>query len=504
MKNLIEVSKILTKKKVRKIEILDSSTLEGKNSKFSEFYESLAAQKFKNDRDAASALYGCSPTHDKYRQLKSRFRKRLLNTLFFIDLNVPGASGYDRAYFTCNKDWTLVKILISNDAHLTAEYLAKQILLIAQRFRFADVIVNCSRILRKYAVDAGNEADFMEYDRLIKEYSSILEAEIQSEELFQQTMLSYKVAVADVDEMSEKVLGFCESLVKLSENFDSPVVNYNMYLVWAFRYEIQRDYSAMLAVCNQAEQYIESNPDYLQEDKLAAFHLKKMTAYLHLRDFKNGKVNAEKSLQVFPEGSNTWFLFMEYYLLLAFHTDNFINAMAIFNWAKSHSKFKKQELETREKWKIYEVYLNYFIDQTDQPEMLKAQTGKNFKLSRFLNDPIIYPKDQRVFTIHLLIGQVLFLVERKHFQQAREVIERLKSYASKQLHKDENYRMIQFIRLLQQLSKADFQLKALTSTEKFYDRLVDKSFTYRGLISELEIIPFEKLWNHILKKLQVG
>ena len=102
MKNLIEISKIVTKRKVKKIEIFDDHSLKHKNSKFNEFYEALLANKFKNDRDAASFLYGCSPTDAKYRQLKSRFRKRLLNTLFLLDVNLPAASNYDRAYLTCN------------------------------------------------------------------------------------------------------------------------------------------------------------------------------------------------------------------------------------------------------------------------------------------------------------------------------------------------------------------------------------------------------------------
>ena len=77
MKNLIEISKIVTKKKVKKIEIFDEHTLKHKNSKFNEFYEALMTGKYKNDRDAATALYNCAPTDDKYRQLKSRFRQTL-------------------------------------------------------------------------------------------------------------------------------------------------------------------------------------------------------------------------------------------------------------------------------------------------------------------------------------------------------------------------------------------------------------------------------------------
>ena len=76
MKNLIEISKIVTKRKVKKIEIFDEHSLRHKSSKFNEFYEALLANKFKNDRDAASFLYDCSPTDAKYRQLKSRFAQK--------------------------------------------------------------------------------------------------------------------------------------------------------------------------------------------------------------------------------------------------------------------------------------------------------------------------------------------------------------------------------------------------------------------------------------------
>lgn len=503
MKNLIEISKIVTKKKVKKIEIFDSASLDSTNSKFAEFYESLTAGKFRNDRDAATLLYGCSPTHDKYRQLKSRFRKRLFNTLFFIDVNQPSASNYDRAYFSCNKEWTLVKILSSNNAHLSAQDLAKSILTTALKFKFADVIVNCCRILRQYEADAGDDKMYLVYDEYIKEYTTILEAEMRSEELFQRVLIKFRKPSTEIEELKGELFEYCDALVSLSETYESPVINYNMYLVWAYRYEMQQDYVAMLEVCFRAEKYIEDNPGYYQEDKLATFHLKKMTAYLHMRDFKNGRVNVEQSLRTFPEGGKLWFKFLEYYLLLAFHTDNYINAMAIFNRANSHPKFKKLGHQATEKWKIYETYLNYFLEsQPDKIAVLRAQAKRTFRLSSFLNNPLIFPKQLRTFTVHLVIAQFLYLLEKGQYQQATERVERLRGYATKQLSKDGQYRMIQFIRLLQQLSKANYEIKNLSNTEKYYDRLIESPFFYRGLIQELEIVPFEKLWNYILARLK--
>lgn len=503
MKNLIEISRIVTKKKVKKIEIFDDHSLKHKNSKFNEFYEALMANKFKNDRDAASFLYSCSPTDDKYRQLKSRFRKRLLNTLFFLDVNLPSTSNYDRAYFSVNKDWTLVKILNANHANHTAAALARQILSIALRFKFADVIVNCSRILRRYSAAEGDEKNYEIYDQYSKQFQNVLDAEIRSEELYQRVIMNYLKPPAKNADLNEKIDIYCDALVGLSEVYDSPIVVYNMYLVWAYRYEMMRDFDAMLEVCNKAENYIEQNPIYYQDDKLATFQLKKMSAYLHLRDWKKGKINAEKCLQSFPEGSDTWFTFMEYYLLLAIHTDNYINALAIYNQATIHTKFKRQEVVVREKWRIYNVYLNYIIEsQGEANPVLLTQRKRSFRVKRFLTDPILYPKDQRIFTVLMVLAQVLFFLEKRNYDNLIEHIERLKSYANRQLKKEEYFRVIQFIRLLQQLMKADFEVSRLSNVDKYYNRLIETPFFYRGLDPELEIIPYEKLWNLILSRLQ--
>jgi len=69
--------------------MVDGRKIEG--SKFNEFYDGLVSERFVDDEQAADFLYDTTPLDDKYRQLKSRFSKRLLNTLFFLDSNDPSA-----------------------------------------------------------------------------------------------------------------------------------------------------------------------------------------------------------------------------------------------------------------------------------------------------------------------------------------------------------------------------------------------------------------------------
>ncbi len=500
MKNLLEIARIVTKKKVKKIEIFDEYSLKNKQSKFNEFYIALTERKFKNDRDAAAKLYNCSPTDAKYRQLKSRFKKRLLNTMFFLDVNKPGAPNYDRAYFTCNKEWTLVKILLSYKATQTAMSQARHILTTALKFKFADVIVNCARILRDNAASEGDIKSYEEYHEYINQYSNILEAEIRSEELLQRVMMFFQQPDLPGNSDLIEIEGYSDALISLSEMYDSPVIYYNMYLAWALRFEIQKDFESMLQVCEQAEKYVEDNPDFLREEKLITFFIKKMSAYLHLRDYRNGKVSAETCLQKLSDNSAFWFEFMEYYLLLAIHTENYIQAIAIHQQTVENGRYKKLNEVTKNKWQLFERYLG-FIQKSEgkkNPILAKKQTKSNRTSRKEMLEEVNFPKEQKVLGILTLILQILYLLEERKLIHIGEKIDQLKSLASRSAKKEEFIRLRLFIKLLIQLKRADFQIDDLKTTEKYLEELKNKTFFYRGDINDLEVIPYERIWEMIL------
>ena len=111
----------------------------------------------------------------------------------------------------------------------------------------------------------------------------------------------------------------------------------------------------------EAEQFLEENPPFRQEVKLAALALIRINYYLQLRDYENGRKNAEKCLELFSEGTNNWFVFLEQYFLLAMHTENYINAAGIYLKVINHPRFPFTASERQEKWKIFEAYINYIL-----------------------------------------------------------------------------------------------------------------------------------------------
>jgi hypothetical protein len=499
MKYLKEVSKIVTLKKVRKIEIFDEHFLKQKTSKFNEFYLALASGKLDNDLDAAQLMYGnISPTDDKYRQLKSRFKKRLYNSLFFLDVNAASASNYNHAYFSCNKEWTQVKILQSYNSSSAAEQLARHILTTALKFEFSDIIVNCSRVLRKGAMNEENDKQYEFYDNCCKKYQEILNSEIESEELYQRTLLNYKKPKAKSKDLEDMVKGYCQILKQLSSEYNSPVNNFNRFVVSAIYHEIKGNYEKVLNICEAAEHYIIEHPQFYREEKQAEIAQKKMLALMHLKNFEKGKEQAEQYLKIFEEDQE-WFGIMEKYLLLSVHSKNYDTARELFCRVFEDKRYKSISGNEKEKWKTIEAYLCFLTWFETENEAKKPKRFKQFRVRRFLEEPIIFPKGKRIFTVLLVIGQVLFLLEEGRTGEAYERIERLKGYANRLLKREEHFRIIQFVRLLQQLAKADFNYENIGVHQKYYDRLEESPMKYRGYIDELEIIPYQDLWEMVLE-----
>ena len=505
MKNLIEISKIVTKKRISKIEIFDKSLLNKKDSKFNEFYEGLVNEKFGTDEEAAKYLYETTPLDDKYRQLKSRFSKRLLNTLFFLDANDPSFSDYHSAYYTCNKNWALVRILLSSGARNSAVKLAAKTLTVAQNYKFSDIVMNCARILMSDSSMRGEEHEYEEYTKLTKDAMKALEAELLAEEMYQRLTIYFATSAAPKVELSEKADQYLEEVKTLCSQYDSYNLHFLMYQVWILSYQIRGDFANTIKICEMAEKYLNDNPPFNQKVKLAQLALNKISCYLQLRDYENGKKNAEKCLELFSEGSNNWFVFLEYYFLLAMHTENYINAAGIFLKVTNHPRFGFTSEERQEKWKIFEAYLNYIFETENlNRDLLTSDLNKRkFRLLKFLNEVPNFTKDKKGYNVAILVIQILYMLEKGDYAGIINRSEALNVYCSRYLRKDDSYRSSCFLKMLLTMEKEDFKYERTRQmAQKYLDKMHEGDEASGNKVYEWEIIPYETLWNKVLNRLR--
>lgn len=177
MKNLLAISRLLTRQKLRKLDILSDEFLTNKQSKFRELYDALQDGTVRNDREAAELLYGAGTTDARYRQLKSRFRKRMLNTLFFVDQNRPKSSSFDQTYHNCQRDWSQVNILVANGALAPAEELAKPLLTTTQKYGFSELCIQVASFLAERAAARADKRALAKLEGAIELYSAHRSAE---------------------------------------------------------------------------------------------------------------------------------------------------------------------------------------------------------------------------------------------------------------------------------------------------------------------------------------
>lgn len=503
MKTLLEIARVLTKKKIVKIEILDEQVLKQKDSKFAKFYEGLLTGKIESDKDAALLLYESTNAGDaKYRQLKSRFRRRLLNTLFFLDVNTAQHSSYEQARVNCSKELALVDILLFHDANASAASLCRQILNTALKFHFTEMILRTARQLRELAASEEDNKNYEYYHELVQQYTHLYQIELTAEQYSLAAQKIYQSGSCD-DLSNEQLEGYANKLVQLSEKCDTPRLHFYLFYVWVLYYEAIQDYEGMLEVCSNAQHYIQEHDAYFSHKEKAVFSLKILNGYFHLNDYNRGKTHAEETLTQLSEDTVEWVDFMEYYLLLSLKEAYIINAIAIFNKVVNLSIFKKLDKERREKWELFEAMLHYLMEKEGaNSTLLPRQRRKTFKLSDFINRTVNYPQHQSVLALQHLILQTLFLLKRKSHSGISERIEQLLKITKYELKKEGYERAYAFSKLLQQLQKAQLDPKNLKNTEKYLVELQQKSQAYRGRIAELEILPYEQVWALILKHLQ--
>lgn len=504
MKHLLEIAQLIHRVKGRKSDVFEDGMggLSSKNSKFNEFYESLLAGRYKNDRDAATHLYGCSPTDDRYRQLKSRFRKRLLNTLFAIDqYQTAATSAYERAVFQCNKDWGLVRILSTHDAPHTAADIARSVLSTALKFHLSEYVLNSARILREYTLHHGTEQDFDHYDALVREYSQVFDAEVRSESICHRVMLHHQLqtTTAKKEAFRAEIIEASNDLERLYEKFKSPDLYVNYIVIRACRCETERDWSGILAICREFDQFALQNPHFQHHKKIEKLWLKKFGAYLHLRDFSRGRLDAERLLQAIPEGDTFWFATLDRYFLLAMHTGQFAEARAIYERAANHPKFRKLPSSDREKWQIYDTYLGFFIQKEDVDNGVIKLNARNGKSSP---EPFATAKDNRLLAVHHSVIQVVSAIAHDNYIGAAGQIDLLKSLATRQFKSEQPGRTQQFIRLLQHLAKSGFTNLSHNGTAQAFAELRRMPFHYSGVVQDLEVVPYERIWEEIVHNIQ--
>jgi len=228
----------------------------------------------------------------------------------------------------------------------------------------------------------------------------------------------------------------------------------------------------------------------------------KMLCHTQLLEFKEGRATAELAKAYYVEGTQNYFKFQESLLMLEMHTGHYPEAYLLYQHVTSLKKFKKLQPRTHEIWLLYGAFLEYLLLIGVFERPLGTAEGKKFRLNRFLNEVPIFNGEKRRRNIPVLVLQILFLIHRDRYSAAADRIEAVEKYCSRYLKKDHSFRSNCFIKMLLQIPQTAFHVEAVKrKAERHYKKLKEHPLEITSQSWEVEIIPYEQLWEFALGSL---
>lgn len=501
MQALKELAYLVTKNKIRPIELINNTS--NGASKIRSFYEGILDNQFDSDDDAAQFFYDADRNDSKYQKLKSSLKKRLINTLFFIDIKQPSYNDRQKAYYECYREWAAAKILLGKNAWVTCIGLSHKILKIATKYEFTELILDISRTLRMYyGGRVGDLKKFEQYNALHKQYEEIYLKENLAEEWYVELMVQLVNKKSKDTSIKDRAMEYVQRLEEDLEKYDSYNLHFHGYLIQVLIYSSAHEHQKTIEVCKQAIEFFQKKP-YTTSKPLQGFFLQELVCYTELKQYQEGKISAEKASEFIDEGSFNWFKYQEQYLKLSLHTNEYQAAYETFNQAINHKRFQFLTSNSAETWKIFEAYIHYLIDIGRIKPHSKDKRFTKFRLGKFLNDTPNYAKDKRAMNVTILIVQILFMILQRKYDMAVDKIEAIEKYCSRYLRKDDAFRSNCFIKMLLLIPSNGFHKAGVErKSKKFLERLQSVPPEESGQMNDIEIIPYENLWDLTLESLE--
>ncbi|MBP6826153.1 MAG: hypothetical protein KA165_06325 [Saprospiraceae bacterium] len=503
MRDLIELANLLNKTKLKSNGVLDIILEPG--SKMQNLYDAILSHKVQSDEDALAWLVESDDDISKLPNLKNKLKDRMLDSVFLLDFKEPGFSDRQKAYFICYKKWAAAMILVMRNAKITGIDLLEKLLRHSMRFEFTELTCDILRALRIYYSTAGG--DLKKYENIreqLHHYQEIWDMENQVEDFYTELIVRYVNSKATKMEVSEQAKVYYGIVKPYLEKCDSFKVQLFGRLIQIFGYSSVNDYKTTARLCEEAV-YFFDHKDYDSGFPLQVFYYNLITCYLQLREFEKGKVIIERCQSLVDAGSFNWFKLQELFFLLAMHTAHYEAAAQVLERVMTDPRFDNQSFQITEVWKIYHAYVHFLIKvgKLSSGEVF-SQRHTKFKLSKFLNETPIFSKDKRGMNIPILIVQILFALADRDYQQCIDRMESIEKYCSRYLKHNDTYRSNCFIKMLLQIPTYAFHRdRVARQTQKLYEMLYSVPMEVANQTYEIEIIPYEALWQLTISALEM-
>lgn len=502
MKDLIEIANLLSIQKLRQVEVFSEKI--DQNSKSDLLFAAIRDGLVSNDDEAIEYIYG--GTRDSkaaYLKLKYRLKEKLLNTIFFVDIQQYSKSPIDKALARVSKTYAAATLLTSKKRSKSARNLLESILKTCVKYDFTEYKYLIYKELRKkYGLFSYDKRKHLSLNKLFKESRKILRLSDDIEEFYLE--LARKVSFS-------KSLIYTDEIKLLEEEFD-PLYEealtvddfWTRYYAYNCRYYLlmyKDDLEARSRLCDDALQYFETKIGFTG---LATFSFlqKKGLAMLQLGKPETSIEYFNKCLEFNPAKDGLGWLALNNYKFAAYVLQRkYGEAYKILSIVLNTKGFKSISKEFQQPWYIREAYVHFLtLAERIDLENIEVKPLRKFRLARFLNEVHEFSKDKKGLNVTINIVQVLLLLMEQNYDKAGDKLISLKQYSQRHLKSKEHIRSTTFLKMLDIFH--EYQQELIKVKHKSLEQLLtlkNNPQVYTEQSIQTEIIPYEHLWHLLLE-----
>jgi hypothetical protein len=437
----------------------------------------------------------------------SSLKSRLLDKLSLLAIMQEVDQGNKKEYFIQRID-NLKRIVSSNiilangKLELGLKMLEKAIEVSIKQEYTENVIISSRRLIIGFGSEMYNKYKHKKYLDIQSKYITIYMWELKAQNYFFELQKTNINSLTIPNEnLINKTIKFIEELEGANE-IETSFFLHNKYRINAIYCEYVKDYNKLLNISNQRILELAPSKDKFPRET-ANIKIRILLALIQLEKLDEAISFGKKAISKIIPSSNTWFR-INYYIIKAYmYTGKYVLATQLILQIKSKDILKKfpnynEIISTLLGYTHLLINSKYF-----KPTLKILNSLPDFKLGKYLNSVPIYSRDKYGINVSILLLHIAFLLQRKDYNTIIDRIDSLKQYAYRYLRRDDSFRSNCMIKMVVQMTKADFHpVRTERYTADLLKQLKSVKLAGSGENIEIEVLPFEVLWDIMLKSLK--
>ncbi|WP_226163251.1 hypothetical protein [Hymenobacter terricola] len=469
-------------------------------NKENQFVAALTDSPEATQLQVVKALYGKATAANvrALQKLQSRVRTKLLNQLYFLDHSDSRHLVSRRYELECLDLLHKVSILYAEREYKMSERLLQRCLRLAETGEFTQYAVQCARMLRNLYAEQRQVIPYKKVVKVLLRAQQVLAWEDEAEQLYTDTQLALSGTVAarrTVLPLLPDRIAHLEALHRKARSFTTYSATYRVRLAFE---ELQGNYQEIIRVTAAASRRLRDGKLNARRFDIRFNHFMSIYAYLRSRQPVQGLRLAEEYSRDFHPSSSNWFYFQEHHVLLALHAEQYERAQQLMSLITKNPAYLIQREAALQRWDLYKAYIEFVLP----PQRLT--TARQRQMAQWVLQLPEYSRDKRGHNVAILVLQLLYFLRERNLEAVLMRLERLRKYQQRHLHEPATLRSRLFLRLLQVIVEKNFDApKAAERGKTLFQQLRDTPPPGEAF-AEVEIIPYEQLWNLVLGLLREG